>query len=81
MSSADHREPPRRIEIPGDELLPDQEFCDVVLDGCTRRTASRLESQGLPYVMVKGRKFRPLNEGRAWLAGKIQRRGQRRGRL
>jgi hypothetical protein len=34
--------------------------------------------------MVAGRKYRPLNEGRQWLAKRIQRRGQqpqaRRGR-
>ena len=62
------------ITIPGDVLVPDPEFCAEVLDGATCRTARRLEAQGLPFVMVRGRKYRPLNEGRAWLAGRIQRR-------
>ena len=56
--------------------MPDAEFCAEVLDGATRRTARRLEAEGLPYAMVRGRKYRPLNEGGAWLAGRIQR-GQR----
>jgi hypothetical protein len=64
------------IAIPGDVLVPDAEFCAEVLNGATRRTARRLEREGLPYVMVRGLKFRPLNEGRSWLAGRIQRRGQ-----
>jgi hypothetical protein len=88
MSLEGPREPGRdpapadRIEIPGDVLIPDAEFCRVVLAGATRRTASRLEAEGLPFVMVAGRKYRPLNEGRQWLANRIQRRGQqpRRGR-
>ena len=66
--------PARRITIPGDVLIPDSEFCVEVLDGATSRTARRLEAEGLPFVMVRGRKYRPLNEGRAWLAGRIQRR-------
>ena len=74
MSLEDHREPAGRIEIPNDVLLPDPEFCKVVLDGATTRTARRLEAEGLAYVMIRGRKYRPLNEGRAWLAARIQRR-------
>jgi hypothetical protein len=82
MSLQDHREPGGRlapadqIEIAGDVLILDSEFCRVVLAGATRRTAARLEAEGLPYAMVAGRKYRPLNEGRAWLAARIQRRGQ-----
>jgi hypothetical protein len=75
MSKDDHS---RRIEIPGDVLIPDEDFCAEVLDGATRRTAKRLENLGLPYVTVRGRKFRPLNAGRTWLAGRIQSRNQRR---
>jgi hypothetical protein len=75
MSFEDASKPTtRHIVIPGDVLLPDPEFCVEVLDGATRRTARRLEAQGLPFVMVRGRKYRPLNEGRAWLAARIQRR-------
>jgi hypothetical protein len=69
-------EVPQRIEIPGDVLIPDAAFCDEVLGGAHTRTAQRLDSQGLPFVMVGGRKFRPLNEGRAWLAARIRRQGQ-----
>jgi hypothetical protein len=67
---------PKHIEIPGDTLVPDAEFCADVLGGATRRTGSRLDAEGCPYVMVAGRKYRPLSEGRAWLAARIQRRGQ-----
>jgi hypothetical protein len=60
------------IEIPGDILIPDEEFCLVVLAGACRRTATRYDAEGLPFVMVRGQKFRPLNAGRAWVAGRIQ---------
>jgi hypothetical protein len=62
----------RHIEIPGDVLIPDDEFCREVLNDCARRTAKRYEMQGLPFVMIGGRKFRPLNAGREWLAARIQ---------
>jgi hypothetical protein len=73
MSEEDHREPACGIEIPGDVLIPDPEFCETVLGGAARRTAKRLEAEGLPFAMVAGRKYRPLNEGRAWLATRIKR--------
>ena len=60
------------ITIPGDLLIPDDEFCREVLDGATTRTARRYERDGLPFVMIRGRKFRPLNAGRKWLAARIQ---------
>jgi hypothetical protein len=41
-----------------------------------RRTARRLEAEGLPFAMVAGRKYRPLNQGRRRLAARIQRGGQ-----
>jgi hypothetical protein len=34
------------------------------------------KAEGLPFAMVAGRKYPPLNEGRRWLAARIQRRGQ-----
>jgi len=61
------------IPIIGDVLIPDKEFRDQVLGGAVQRTSRRLDDQGLPYVMVAGRKYRPLNEGRAWLAQRIVR--------
>jgi hypothetical protein len=76
MSFENLRDPAGRIEIPGDVLVPDAEFCNLVLGGATRRTATRLEAQGLPFAIVAGRKYRPLNEGRTWLAARIERRGQ-----
>jgi hypothetical protein len=76
MSLEDHRAPSSRIEIPGDELVLDAEFCKLVLAGATTRTARNLEAEGLPFVMVGGHKYRPLHEGRAWLAARIQRKNQ-----
>jgi hypothetical protein len=61
-----------RIEIDGDVLVSDAEFCAAVLGGAHRRTAKRYEREGLPFVMVRGRKFRPLNAGRTWLASRIK---------
>jgi hypothetical protein len=72
-----HRRPPaERIEIPGDVLLIDQKFCDEVLGGASTKTGKRLEADGLPFVFVRGFKYRPLNEGREFLAARIQRRNQ-----
>ncbi len=62
---------PRRIELPDDVLVIDEDFHQEVLAGANRRTGKRLEAQGLPYVMVTGVKYRPLNAGRAWLADRI----------
>jgi hypothetical protein len=62
---------PRRIEVRGDVLIIDEDFHQEVLAGASRRTGKRLESEGLPYVMVTGVKYRPLNAGRAWLADRI----------
>ena len=76
MTLEDRSGPVGHIEIPGDVLVPDAEFCELVLAGATRRTASRLEAEGLPFAMVAGRKYRRLNEGRAWLAARIQRRNR-----
>jgi hypothetical protein len=74
--SLEDRAPPTRIQIPGDELALDAEWCELVLGGATTRTARNLDTEGCPYVMVGGRKFRPLNEGREWLAARIQRKNQ-----
>jgi hypothetical protein len=68
-----NKDPARRIEIGGDTLITDEEFCRVALDDATRRTSQRLDREGLPYVYIAGRKFRPLNAGRAWLADRIVR--------
>jgi hypothetical protein len=67
---------PRRIEIPDDTLDLDGDFCSEVLAGSSCRTSKRLESEGLPFVMVAGCKYRPLNAGRAWLANRITCRNQ-----
>jgi hypothetical protein len=67
---------PRRIELPNDVLVIDEDFHREVLAGASRRTGKRLESEGLPFVMVTGIKYRPLNAGRAWLADRITRKNQ-----
>jgi hypothetical protein len=66
LTNKDHRAPADRIQLPNDTLVLDALFCAEVLGGATRRTGRRLEAEGLPYAMVAGRKYRPLNEGRAW---------------
>jgi hypothetical protein len=60
------------ITIPGDVLIPDDEFCREVLNNATRRTARRYDREGLPFIIIRHRKFRPLNAGREWLAGRIK---------
>jgi hypothetical protein len=67
---------PRRIELGDDVLVIDEDFHQEVLAGASRRTGKRLEADGLPFVMVAGCKYRPLNAGRAWLADRITRKNQ-----
>jgi hypothetical protein len=67
------RRGPERIEIPGDVLVIDAVWCVEVLGGVARRTAKKLEADGLPHAMISGVKYRPLREGREWLASRIQR--------
>ena len=74
--AAERLSPAQRIDIPNDVLILDEEFCRVVLAGATRRTARRLEHEGLPFTFVAGRKYRPLAEGQAWLAARIKRNGR-----
>jgi hypothetical protein len=74
MSSEVTARAPARIEIPGDTLVLDQVFCEEVLGGATTRTSKRYDADGLPFAMVAGRKYRPLREGREWVAARIQRR-------
>ena len=50
---------PVRIEIDGDVLVSDEEFCALVLAGIHRRTARRYEREGLPFVMWAARSFDP----------------------
>jgi len=63
---------PSRVETPNDILIPDEDFCREVLGGCARRTAKRYEREGLPYILIRGRKYRPLQAGRTWLASRVQ---------
>ena len=72
MSVDDQSPAAARIDIDGDVLISDSEFCSTVLAGANRRTARRYESDGLPYILIRGRKFRPLNAGRKWLASRVQ---------
>jgi hypothetical protein len=55
----------------GEVLIPDADFCRDYLNGATRRTGSRYDGLGLPFVMVNRRKMRPLNRGKAWIASRI----------
>jgi hypothetical protein len=68
------------MEIPlpnGDRLIPDAEFLKQAGD-VTRRTGKNWDDAGCPYVMIGGKKYRPVNEGMSWLASRIQRRNPRR---
>jgi len=69
--------PTRRIELTDDVLISDKEFCATVLGGVNRRTAKRYELEGLPHVIIGGRKYRPLHAGREWLASRIKARRRR----
>jgi hypothetical protein len=68
---------PQRITLDDDVLLRDDVFLAEVLAGANRRTGKRYEAEGLPFVLVRGLKYRPLREGREWLANRIQRPNRR----
>jgi hypothetical protein len=60
------------IKLPNDELIPDDEL--AAQWHCTTRTLRRYEHEpnGLPYVIVGGRKYRPKTACSAWLAARIK---------
>lgn len=60
------------IPLQDDELIPD---ADLAAEwNVTRRTLGRydLERNGLPFVLVGNRKFRPKRACRKWLAARIK---------
>ena len=66
------------IPLPnGDKLVPDAEF--LAARRCHPRTGSNWDKQGCPHTYIGGMKYRPWNEGFAWLASRIKRRNPRRG--
>ncbi len=67
-----------RIKLPDDELIIDEALAD--LWRTTPRTLRRYEHEpdGLPYVIVSGRKYRPVKACAAWLAGRMRKPNPRR---
>jgi hypothetical protein len=66
------------IPLPnGDKLVPDAEFLKAAGD-VTSRTGSNWDKEGCPHAYIGGMKYRPWNEGLAWLASRIKRRNPRR---
>jgi hypothetical protein len=69
---------PMHISLPnGDKLVPDKEFLEAA-GGVTQRTGSTWDKEGCPYTYIKNIKYRPWNEGFAWIASRIKRRNPRR---
>ena len=61
------------IELPnGDVAIPNEELASKL--GVVIRTLNNYDREGLPYLMIGGKKFRPLNLAMAWVAGRIKRR-------
>jgi hypothetical protein len=71
-----------QIPLPnGDVLVPDAEFRQKAGD-VSERTGREWDTLGCPFLMIGGRKYRPLNEALGWLTTRIKRRNQpRRSRL
>ena len=66
------------IQLPnGDKLVPDAEFLKAA-GGVTARTGSNWDREGCPHVYIKNMKYRPWNEGFAWIASRIKRGNRRR---
>jgi hypothetical protein len=67
-----------QIPLPnGDVLVPDAEFREKAGD-VSERTGRDWDKQGCPFLMIGGKKYRPLNDGLNWLAARVQRRNPRR---
>ncbi len=60
------------IDIPGDELVRDEKLAEYW--HMTTRTLRRYEHQpdGLPYVILGGKKYRPMKACAEWLARRMQ---------
>jgi hypothetical protein len=56
---------PNRDEIPNDILYLGRRLLSRSLGRCARRTAKCYEREGLPYTLIRGRKFTPAGHG--WL--------------
>lgn len=66
------------IRLSDDELIPDEEL--AAQWQTTTRTLRRYdnEADGLPFVIVSGRKWRPVRLCQKWLAARIKRPNPRR---
>jgi hypothetical protein len=61
------------INLPnGDKLVPDAEFLKIAGD-VTARTGNDWDRLGCPFIIIGGRKYRPLNEALGWLTTRIER--------
>jgi hypothetical protein len=68
------------IPLPnGDHLVPDAEFLKAA-GNVTPRTGNNWDKQGCPFIIIGAMKYRPWNEGLAWIASRIRRRNPRRDR-
>ncbi len=69
---------PERINLGDDEGVRN----DIVAaeQGCSERTLNRGDAEGAPYLYVGGVKYRPIKAYRAYLAGTVQVRNQKRKR-
>jgi hypothetical protein len=66
------------IPLPnGDKLVPDAEFLEAA-GGVTPRTGLAWDKKGCPRTYIGGLKYRPWNEGFAWIASRIKRGNPRR---
>jgi len=66
--------PAPRIPLPnGDVLVPDADFRKEA-GGISYRTGLNWDQQGCPHVHIGGYKYRPHDEGMAWIASRIKRR-------
>src|SRR5947208_2237571 len=76
-ASRRHRIRPDRIELPDADLsVPDEAFRRYELAGVRYRTAKRYDYEGLPFLMIGGLKYRPVQRGRQWKASRIKVLGQ-----
>jgi hypothetical protein len=65
-----------QIPLPnGDVLVPDAEFRKKAGD-VSDRTGRDWDQKGCPFLMIGGKKYRPLNEALTWLGTRVERRNQ-----
>jgi hypothetical protein len=68
----------KSIPLADDFGVPDADFRRFALAGASQKTGQRYDRQGLPFIYIRGEKWRPVRAGMAWIASRITIRTEKR---